>query len=313
VPGLALPGPGKNVRRTPARLHLRALDALPFPAWQHIDVESYRRAWYARHPHFSWNIATSRGCPYACNWCAKPTFGRGYEQRSPASVVSEMLLLKDTVAPDHVWFADDIFGLTAEWLRRFASEVVRTGARIPFTMQSRVNLMTSDAVDALADAGACEVWLGVESGSQKILDAMEKGSDVNEIRAATRTLKHRGIRACWFIQLGYPGETWDDLCSTRDLIRSERPDDIGVSVAYPLPGTRFYDLVRAEMGERRNWDDSDDLRMLFQGTYDTAFYRMVRDVLHDEVRTGHFDEIGWARLRDREESHRCSDPVRLAS
>jgi anaerobic magnesium-protoporphyrin IX monomethyl ester cyclase len=313
IPGLALRGPGKSVRRTPARFHLRALDALPFPAWQHIEVESYRRAWRSRHNIFSWNIATSRGCPYACNWCAKPTFGRGYEQRSPASVVSEMCLLKDTVGPDHIWFADDIFGLTTEWLRRFASEVIRGRVQTPFTMQSRVNLMKSDAVDALADAGAHEVWLGVESGSQKILDAMDKGSDVEEIRVATRALQGRGIRACWFIQLGYPGETWDDLCLTRDLIRSERPDDIGVSVAYPLPGTRFYDLVRAEMGERKNWDDSDDLRMLFQGTYNTEFYRMIRDVLHDEVRTCHFDDGPWQRLQEQEASHRCSNPVRLAS
>ena len=313
VPGLALPGSGKSVHRTPARLHLRALDALPFPAWQHIDVESYRSAWRSKHGLFSWNMATSRGCPYACNWCAKPTFGRGYEQRSPASVVSEMRGLKDTIAPDHIWFADDIFGLTPEWLHSFASEVMREQVRTPFTMQSRVNLMKSDAVDALADAGAFEVWLGVESGSQKILDAMDKGSDVEEIRVATRTLKRHGIRACWFIQLGYPGETWDDLRSTRELIRSERPDDIGVSVAYPLPGTRFYDLVRAEMGERKNWDDSDDLRMLFQGTYDTQFYRMVRDLLHEEVRTAHFDDGPWQKLQQEEAGHRCSNPVRLAS
>ena len=313
VPGLALPGPGRSVRRTPARLHLRELDALPFPAWAHVDVEFYRRAWRSRHGLFSWNMATSRGCPYACNWCAKPTFGRGYEQRSPKSVVSEMHVLRDAIAPDHIWFADDIFGLTAEWLRSFASEVIRERVRTPFTMQSRVNLMKSDAVKALADAGAFEVWLGVESGSQKILDAMDKGSNVEEIRAATRTLKHHGIRACWFIQLGYPGETWDDLRSTRDLIRSEMPDDVGVSVAYPLPGTRFYDMVRMEMGERKNWNDSDDLRMLFQGTYDTDFYRMVRDVLHDEVRTRHFDDEPWQTLQLEAASHRCSNPVRLAS
>lgn len=313
VPGLALQGSSKSARRTAARLQLRELDKLPLPAWQHVDADAYRRAWKSRHDYFSWNMAASRGCPYACNWCAKPTFGRGYEQRSPESVVEEMRLLREAVAPDHIWFADDIFGLTTEWLRKFATEADRKGVKTPFTMQSRVNLMKPDAVDALARAGAREVWLGVESGSQKILDAMEKGSRVQEIRAATHTLKECGIRACWFIQLGYPGETWDDLCATRDLIRAAGPEDIGVSVAYPLPGTRFYELVRAEMGERKNWDDSDDLRMLFQGTYDTGFYRMVRDVLHDEVRTGERDDSRWAELQGEELRHRCSDPVRLAS
>jgi anaerobic magnesium-protoporphyrin IX monomethyl ester cyclase len=313
VAGLAVPGPGRSVRKTASRLQLRALDKLPFPAWQHLDADAYRRAWRSAHGFFSWNIATSRGCPYACNWCAKPTFGRGYEQRSPASVVMEMRLLRDTIAPDHIWFADDIFGLTTDWLRSFASEVTREAVRTPFTMQSRVNLMKPDAVDALAEAGAMEVWLGVESGSQKILDAMEKGSRVREVRAATQTLKEREIRTCWFIQLGYPGEAWEDLSATRDLIRDAAPDDIGVSVAYPLPGTRFYELVKAEMGERRNWNDSDDLQMLFQGTYNTSFYRVVRDVLHEEVQTHRFDDSRWSRLRDEEARHRCSDPVKLAS
>ncbi|HKD24125.1 MAG TPA: hypothetical protein VKB71_19045, partial [Rhizomicrobium sp.] len=136
---------------------------------------------------------------------------------------------------------------------------------------------------------------------------------VEAARAATRTLKSRGIRSCWFIQLGYPGESWDDLCLTRDLIRDEKPDDIGVSVAYPLPGTRFYELVRIQLSERRNWKDSDELAMLFEGTFDTKFYRAVRDALHDEVRSGHSDDVRWARLGHDAVKHRSNNPVLLAT
>jgi anaerobic magnesium-protoporphyrin IX monomethyl ester cyclase len=286
---------------------------LPFPAWRLADADAYRQAWLTRHGRFSWNMASSRGCPYACNWCAKPTFGRGYEQRSAKSVAEELRLLKEQIAPDHIWFADDIFGMTADWLESFAQEVSRRGARTPFSMQSRVNLMSGEAVDALAEAGAEEVWLGVESGSQKILDAMEKGSTVAEARAATRALKARGIRACWFIQLGYPGESWDDLSMTRDLISDEEPDDIGVSVAYPLPGTRFHELVKTKLGARRNWRDSDDLAMLFEGTYSTAFYRLVRDMLHDEVRTKSRNDFRWAQLGHEGGKRRCDNPVLLAT
>jgi anaerobic magnesium-protoporphyrin IX monomethyl ester cyclase len=228
-------------------------------------------------------------------------------------VAEELRRLKDGIAPDHIWFSDDIFGLTPGWLRDFAREVTRLDARTPFMMQSRVNLMRPDAVDALAEAGAQEVWLGVESGSQKILDAMEKGSTLEETRNATRSLKAHGIRTCWFIQLGYPGESWEDILLTRDLIRTEQPDDIGVSVAYPLPGTRFHELVRAELGERHNWEDSDDLAMLFQGTFDTAFYRAVRDALHDEVRAGQQDDCRWARLGHDAARHRSANPVLLAT
>jgi anaerobic magnesium-protoporphyrin IX monomethyl ester cyclase len=313
VHGLVLAGVGGRVHRTPMRPQLHALDKLPFPAWDVLDIDAYRRAWRAKHNRFSWNIATSRGCPYSCNWCAKPTFGRGYAQRSPKAVAIEMRLLKDAIAPNHFWFADDIFGLTTEWLCKFAAEVARLDVRTPFTIQSRVNLMRPDAVQALADAGAEEVWLGVESGSQRILDAMDKGSYVRQAREATRHLKAHGIRACWFIQLGYPGEDWDDLDQTRSLIREEAPDDIGVSVAYPLPGTRFHELVKAEMGERSNWQDSDDLAMLFQGTYDTTFYRLVRDVLHDEVRIRRYDDLRWARLGHEEARYRSPNPMVLAS
>jgi len=312
IPGLALADGNGGVTYTPARSGLRELDSLPLPAWDLVDAESYARAWRSAHGRFSWNMVTSRGCPYGCNWCAKPVFGRRYTQRSPDAVADEMRRLKDQIAPDHIWFADDIFGLTDEWVREFARAVAIRDARTPFMMQSRVNLMRPDVVDALADAGAEEVWLGVESGSQKVLDAMEKGTSVEEARLATRILKSRGVRACWFVQLGYPSETWEDVLDTRSLIRDERPDDIGVSVSYPLPGTKFHDSVSAELGTQRNWEHTDDLAMLFRGTYSTAFYRRVRDALHDEVRTGAIDETRWIELADDESAHRSKGPIPVA-
>jgi anaerobic magnesium-protoporphyrin IX monomethyl ester cyclase len=276
IPGLILPPqngkPGAapsddNLHRTASRPFLGDLDALPLPAWDLVDVERYREVWNASHGRLSWNVATARGCPYRCNWCAKPLFGTRYAQRSAAAVAEELRLLQETVAPDHIWFADDIFGLTAQWIEEFSREVIRRGVRIPFMMQSRVNLMTPRVAAALAEAGAEEVWLGVESGADKILRAMEKGTTVAQARAATRTLKTQGIRTGWFIQLGYLGEEWSDILLTRDLIRDEKPDDIGVSVSYPLPGTKFFEMVQDHLGEKRNWRDSDELAMMFHGHY----------------------------------------------
>lgn len=283
VAGLALATEGGGVRRTGPRGMVEDLDVLPFPAWDLVDAERYRAAWTAAHGRLSWNMVTSRGCPYRCNWCAKPLFGRRYVQRSPASVAEELKRLREEIGPDHIWFADDIFGLTPAWIEAFAEEVVRRGAVTPFMIQSRANLMKPRAVAALRAAGAEEVWMGVESGSQKILDTMEKGIRVEEVRLATRVLRDHGIRVGWFIQLGYLGEEWEDIQLTRDLIREERPDEIGVSVAYPLPGTKFYEMVQAQLGAKRNWEYSGDLAMMFHGTYGTDFYRRVRDLLHDEV------------------------------
>lgn len=287
VPGLALParavGAFAPAAKTAPRPFVHDLDALPFPAWDLVDQEKYRAAWTGAHGRLSWNVVTTRGCPYRCNWCAKPLYGIRYAQRSPGNVAEEMARLKGAVGPDHVWFADDIFGLSHRWIERFADALAERDAVIPFTMQSRVDLMTPSAVEALRRAGAEEVWMGVESGAQKILDAMDKGTTITQVRDATRLLKAHGIRASWFLQLGYPGEEWAEILATRDLIREERPDDVGVSVAYPLPGTVFYERVRGQLGDKTHWNDSDELAMLFEGTYTGPFYRHVRDLLHDEA------------------------------
>jgi anaerobic magnesium-protoporphyrin IX monomethyl ester cyclase len=322
VPGLAIaggPGAPSAVHRTMPRRSIEDLDALPLPAWDLIDVERYRVAWTAAHGRLSWNVCTSRGCPFGCNWCAKPVFGRRYTQRAPENVAQELAELARAVGPDHVWFADDIFGLTPRWIEAFAREVRARGAATPFMMQSRADLMTPGAVQALAEARCQEVWLGVESGSQDILDAMDKGITLDEVRDATRRLKAHGVRACWFVQLGYPGEDWDAILRTRDLIRAEQPDDVGVSVAYPLPGTPFYDRVRADLRGKANWSDSDDLAMMFRGAYTTDFYREIRDLLHDEVnaraeggggqRVRRDFDSQWIVLQDREGENRSSDPA----
>jgi anaerobic magnesium-protoporphyrin IX monomethyl ester cyclase len=312
IPGLVLPGENGALFHTAHAASVGDVDELPLPAWDLVDADAYRRAWTTTHGRFSWNMVASRGCPFGCNWCAKPIFGRRYAQRSPASVADEMRRLKDAVQPDHVWFADDIFGLTPRWIAQFAEAVAMRDARIPFMIQCRADLIRPSVAESLAAAGAEEVWLGVESGSQPILDAMEKGTTISEVRAATTTLKANGIRVGWFLQLGYPSEQWNDVMLTRDLVRQERPDDIGVSVAYPLPGTKFHAMVRAQLGARQNWKHTDDLAMLFHGTYTTSFYRRLRDVLHDEVRTGSFDDDRWTALASEEALHRSAEPLLIA-
>jgi anaerobic magnesium-protoporphyrin IX monomethyl ester cyclase len=225
-------------------------------------------------------------------------------------VAEELRRLKFDVGVDHVWFADDLFGLTARWIAELAEEIHARDARIPFMIQCRADLVSAKVARALADAGCEEVWMGVESGSQRILDAMDKGTTIDEVRTATRALQAHGIRACWFLQLGYPGEQWDDVLATRDLVRGERPDDIGVSVAYPLPGTKFHAAVREQLGARTNWEETGDLAMLFQGTYTTAFYRRLRDALHAEVRGA--EPARWFELGEDERSHRTQVATEIA-
>ncbi len=284
VPGLAyLHQDGAQVLRTKRRGLMRNLDDLPFPSRDLIDANQYRNAWKAAHGYFSLNLVASRGCPYRCNWCAKPIYGDSFSVRSAGMVAEEMRRLKYDFGAEHLWFADDIFGLRAKWLRELAAEVERLNAAVPFKMQSRVDLMTAENVCSLRRAGCAEVWMGAESGSQKILDAMDKGTRVEQIAKARENLRREGIRACYFLQFGYPGETWQDIQNTIKLVRDTRPDDIGVSVSYPLPGTKFFDRVQAQLGEKKNWSDSEDLAMMFQGAYTNEFYRALHDALHAQV------------------------------
>jgi anaerobic magnesium-protoporphyrin IX monomethyl ester cyclase len=229
------------------------------------------------------NLIASRGCPFQCNWCAKPIFGDSYHLRAAGEVAQEVLVLKNLYAADHLWFADDIFALNRHWVREFANAVEELRCAVPFKIQARADLLTKETVEALRRAGCAEVWMGVESGSQEILDAMEKGLRVDEVIAARENLKREGIRACYFLQFGYPGESWEDIQKTIALVRGTNPDDIGISFSYPLPGTRFYERVRQQLGAKRNWSDSDDLCVMFKGTYKDEFYREIRDALHAEV------------------------------
>ncbi len=267
-------------------------------AWDLVNMQSYRATWVAAHGYFSLNMAASKGCSFRCNWCAKPIWGQRYQQRGAAAVAAEMVELKQRFAPDHVWFADDIFGFRADWVQRFADELKARGGGLPFTIQTRADLVSEAMALALSDAGCREAWIGAESGSQQVLDAMNKGTTVAEIHLARERLQAVGVRACFFIQLGYLGEGLPELLQTRQLIEEARPDDIGVSVSYPLPGTRFHEQVKAQLGAKTHWDDSADLAMMFRGTFGSEVYRKVRDLLHAQVDLGRLDASARRRARD---------------
>jgi anaerobic magnesium-protoporphyrin IX monomethyl ester cyclase len=274
---------GEMVRTRPREI-IRDLDSLPFPAWDLVDVERYRAVWQSRHGYYSMNLVTTRGCPYHCNWCAKPIYGQRYSARSPEQVADELQWLKNHFAPDHVWVADDIFGLKPGWLARFADAIESRGAGIPFRCLLRADQVTPECARDLGRAHCRTAWIGAESGSQRVLDAMEKGTRVDQIVAATRLLHAEGIEVGFFLQFGYPGETREDIEKTLEMVRTCEPDDIGVSVSYPLPGTSFYRRVRAQLGQKQNWVDSNDLAMMYHATYVPDFYRALHSLVHAEFR-----------------------------
>lgn len=284
IAGIAYMHEGQ-LHRTASRPVMRDLDALPLPAWDLIDMEPYKAIWKRSRGYFSLNLATTRGCPFKCNWCAKPIYGNRYNSRSPEHVVNEIALLNERYAPDHFWFADDIFGLKPGWVQRFDAILKERGLRIRFKIQSRVDLLLeNDTIDALVSAGLEEVWVGAESGSQRILDAMDKGTTVEQISLATRLLRAKGVRVCFFLQFGYRSETAADVEATIRMVEELMPDDIGVSISYPLPGTKFHEQVRSEMDGKANWSDSDDLAMMFRQSHEPAYYKRLHRYVHKRYR-----------------------------
>ena len=283
IDGLSRLENGNSIKNKGRKI-LTDLSSLPLPAWDLINIKPYQDAW-SIHGYFSINLATTRGCPFKCNWCAKPIYGNRYNSRSPQHVVDEIKLIKSLFEFDHIWFCDDIFGLKPNWVQEFSNILVDEGIRIPFKIQSRADLLVKDdTVKSLADAGCDEVWIGAESGSQKILDAMDKGTLVSQIEDGTKLMKKHGIKPCFFLQFGYLSEEWEDIQATFDMLFSLMPHDIGVSVSYPLPGTKFYDVVKTQLGEKANWTDSDELLMMYEGTYSPEFYKKLHRFIHKRVR-----------------------------
>lgn len=256
------------------------LENTPLPAWTTLDLSPYEKMWRASQGYFSLNVSTSHGCPYRCNWCAKPLYGRSYKAVPPQKAAQEFFYLGKELKADHLWMTDDIFGLKHNWLTEFADELEKLDYKIRYKCQNRADLITEEKAAELARSGCEEVWLGVESGSQKILDAMDKDETIDTIRTANRLLKKHGIQVGFFLQYGYTGEDYGDIQKTLRLVRECLPDHIGISVSYPLKETPFYEKVASQMGEKKNWKDSGDLAMMFTGKYHPDFYRALHQYTH---------------------------------
>ncbi len=280
IEGLYFKDQNKVIKTKPRKV-LKNLDELPFPAWDLIDVASYKKVWKNSKFPFTLNLATTRGCPYHCNWCAKPIYGQRYNSHSPKRVVEMIQYLTKNYQTNRFWMCDDIFGLKPNWVQEFNELLQKENLKISYYIQSRADLLLKEnTIDALAESGLEEVWIGAESGSQKILDAMDKGTTIAQIKKATKLLKEKAIKVAFFIQYGYLGETKEDIDKTLQLIKELKPDNIGVSVSYPLPETPFYEKVKHQFKDKTNWKDSDDLALLFKSTFNQDYYRKLQRYTH---------------------------------
>jgi radical SAM superfamily enzyme YgiQ (UPF0313 family) len=273
---------GKTVT-TAARAKIKDLDALPFPDRESIDLEPYMATWKRHHGYSSLSFITQRGCPYRCAWCSASVFGHTFRQRSPSNVVDEMLYLRDRYNPDKFWVADDVLSINKKWVWKWVDEIRARDAATPFECLSRVDLVDEEMLEGLAAAGAYRIWYGAESGAQHVLDAMNKGTKVEEIRRAVGWSKAAGIEVGLFIMLGYPTETRDDVLATLRLLKDLDPEVFGIAVAFPMKGTDFYDNIKPLVKAESHWTQTNENKLVFHGQYRPRFYWFAERLLHNEV------------------------------
>jgi anaerobic magnesium-protoporphyrin IX monomethyl ester cyclase len=272
-----------QIERTAPRPLIDDLDHQPFPDRAAIDVGDYVDAWRNRHGLGSVSVICARGCPYTCTWCSRSVFGETHRRRSPVNVADEVEEIVHHYRPDMLWYADDVFTINHGWLFAYAAELQRRGVRLPFECISRADRLTEPVIRTLAEMGCRRLWIGSESGSQRILDAMSRRVKVEQVQAMTAALKAHGIATGMFIMLGYDGEELSDLEHTVEHLKQSDPDVFVTTVAYPIKGTPYYDRVAPQITAPRAWRERTDRDLVIDGRKSARFYAFATRWMNGEV------------------------------
>ena len=283
VDGIAFRAPDGSAVRTKPRQQIRDIDAQPWPARETIDLTKYLAVWREHHGQGSVSLITARGCPYHCRWCSHEVFGKTHRRRKPLSVVDELEWLIKRYQPEMAWMADDVFTIHPGWLFQYAAELKRRRIRLPFECISRADRLGPEIVQTLAEMGCFRLWIGSESGSQRILDAMERGVSVEEVRAAVSLCRSHGIQSGMFLMWGYEGEQLSDIEATVDHVKRTDPDIFFTTVAYPIKGTPYFSEVAGRVSSVGPWASGSDREAGIRGRHSRRYYGFADQLLRNEV------------------------------
>jgi anaerobic magnesium-protoporphyrin IX monomethyl ester cyclase len=283
IPGIIFRAPDGSAFNTgPARL-VPNLDAQPWPDRERVDIPRYLQAWREHHGTGSVSLITARGCPYHCNWCSHSVYGKTHRRRSPKSVADEVAWIKQRYQPDMLWLADDVFTIHPGWIFEYAAEIMRRNLTIPFECITRADRLNPRIAEALARLGCFRVWIGSESGSQRILDAMQRGVKVEQVREAVSLCKQNGIQTGMFLMWGYEGEEISDIEATVDHVKQCRPDVFFTTVSYPIKGTPYFDKVASRLVSILPWEARTDREVRVRGRHSRKFYQHADELLKSEM------------------------------
>lgn len=284
VNGIAFLDKDGNEVKTKGRQKVREIDELPFPDRDAIDMSEYTKVWKDFHGESALNVSTQRGCPYTCKWCSTAVYGQSYRRSSPEKVVAELKEIQEKYNPDTIWFVDDVFTVSHKWLKGLVDELESQQVKVKFECISRADRMNSEVIALLKRAGCFRVWIGAESGSQKIIDAMDRRVSVDNVREIIIETRQAGIEAGTFIMLGYPGETEEDINETIHHLKISNPDHFTITVAYPIKGTSLYNEIESKQTKELEWNKSTDRDRDFERTYPRKYYEYAVNKVVNEVK-----------------------------
>jgi len=284
ITGIVYLGQDNKLISTSERKLVRDINELPFPNRKKIDLRKYAEAWKDKHGYSMFSVSTMRGCPYTCKWCSRAVYGGTYRRRKPSLVAEELQFLKKEYNPDMIWFVDDVFTISHKWLREFTDEVTKKDAKIPYEIISRSDRLNEEAFQLLKESGCVRIWIGAESGSQKIIDAMDRRVDVKEVREMIKLAKTYNIEACTFIMLGYPGEEKQDIRETINHLKESDPDLYTITIAYPIKGTPLYEETESRFPEKLDWETTTDRDIDFKRNHTRKFYEYGIRWVFNEVK-----------------------------
>ena len=292
IAGLAFLDREGNLSQNTPRGQIENLDLQPWPERGAIDIHRYVQTWRTHHGTGSVNFITARGCPFRCNWCSHQVFGQSHRRRDPLKVVDEVEWLLGKYQPDMVWISDDVFTINHPWLRNYAAEIRRRGIRIPFECISRADRLSPEMMDLLAELGCFRMWIGSESGSQRILDAMDRGVKIEQVHTAVEMCRERGIQSGMFLMWGYEGEDLEDIEATIKHVSSSKPDIFFTTVSYPIKGTPYYNRIAEKLIQIGPWGKSSDRELKIRGRHSRNFYSYADKLLREEVALAKLLETG---------------------
>lgn len=279
---------------TPERSLIKDIDDLPFPNRFGINIKDYQNAWKMKHNLDAVSISTMRGCPYTCKWCSRAVYGLTYRRRSPKKVVEELKLIKETYNPDSLWFVDDVFTISHKWLFEFNKELKKNNLKINYECITRADRMNEEVISTMKESGCFRVWIGAESGSQRIIEAMDRRVKVEQVREMIKLSKKYGIETGTFIMLGYPGETEQDIEKTIGHLKISNPDHFTITVAYPIKGTEFFQEIETNQTNAFVWEKQTDRERDYSRTYPRKYYDFAVRRVVNEVKFHQSSKNGYA-------------------